>query len=1274
MQTNSRARASRRLKATRLLRSSPRTVASLFEPLDCRRYLAASGLVYSGDRTPDASVTQDGGVPPAVGVQLFQIVRSAPGNTAASDGKAWIYRHAPYLAYWQGKFWNFHHGSTAAEADSEGKLHWSADGMTWNTSDSGVVFPDITHQRSSFYVSSSGRMLVTAWVGRGAAFRGQEGTRIVREVYGPGSYGPILAAKYNVNGAWNSSLYPLYTTSSDAGFKTSVAQMLSDKLYRQQWQEEDRDSSFYVVNSVPNDSGGTDPAARAFNWWQTADGRIAATWKGPISAVANSWDFGQVAPQLESYLVTQPYPNGYFVGSDQLGLHGSAKIWGQRTESGGYLVVGDAPGVYDRRTPAVISTSRDGLNFTTPYVGFGAETPPLRYENTQGTFDNKDYGTQYFTGITPATSVSPGNGNAPGDETWIVYSVNKEDIWIAKIPAVVREAVTGPVADNFDGITPGKSIPDWNTSSIQWGDVRVAQEASGNRFLRLEDRDPVLNARAFRVFDTATGTATVSYRVRPGQNNSGKLEMDVVSANGDSPVRLVLDSTGKLMANNGSTMMQIGTYTPGTWLDITLSVEVSQFRYSVTVNNGTSTQVFANRGLRQAVSSVERVEFRTGDSTREQYDRRPFNGGWTTTRIANADVVQTNAVFDIDDFNVSSTRASVETRDDWDPKLRYTQGLTNGWLRSNAASGSFRSTTHSSDKLNATMWFTFEGTGFEILGHRAANNGRFDVFIDGATTPVATIDSYSSVAQSQQVLYAHAGLSPGTHLVKVVVRSDKSAASTGRFTVLDRVNISAAAATSAPQAPTALRAYAASATSVVLAWQDNADTESGYVVERSLDAAFSTVTVVATTQVSQATFTDVGLTTGTIYYYRVRSVNTAGQSLPSNTASTRPFAGPYPFGVFPKIVSGTASSLLEAEEYDLGGPGIAYLDSDATNNGNGAGNTYRTTEQVDIGNDAAASGGRLVGWTEPGEWLAYTVEVAVAGTYHLDIQYNSGGPGGTLRVEVGTVGQVGGGLVLAPVNLAGTGNWSGNFQTIRIANVPLSAGVQWIRLVHVTGGYNLDRIVATPVDVTAPAVSTKTFTYDTEQAMAWTFTEDVSASLGLDDFTLTNLTSNSIIPDSSLTLSYDSLTNTATIRPSGSFILPDGRYALTINNAGVTDQAGINLMASDSLAFGVLAGDANGDGFVNFSDLLALAQNYSQLLRSFASGDFNYDGQINFSDLLILAQNYGVSLPPPSSLSLAVQLDHPASTIAAPPSGAVATRPPGAALSTRRRTSWLATS
>lgn len=97
----------------------------------------------------------------------------------------------------------------------------------------------------------------------------------------------------------------------------------------------------------------------------------------------------------------------------------------------------------------------------------------------------------------------------------------------------------------------------------------------------------------------------------------------------------------------------------------------------------------------------------------------------------------------------------------------------------------------------------------------------------------------------------------------------------------------------APAAPTNLVATAASASQVNLGWQDNADNERGFRVERSLDG--SNFVQVGTTDPNDTTFSDTTVTANTTFFYRVFAFNNFGSSAPSNIASaTTPQPPPPP--------------------------------------------------------------------------------------------------------------------------------------------------------------------------------------------------------------------------------------------------------------------------------------------------------------------------------------------------------------------------------------------
>ncbi|PKB17493.1 carbohydrate-binding protein [Flavobacterium sp. 5] len=111
---------------------------------------------------------------------------------------------------------------------------------------------------------------------------------------------------------------------------------------------------------------------------------------------------------------------------------------------------------------------------------------------------------------------------------------------------------------------------------------------------------------------------------------------------------------------------------------------------------------------------------------------------------------------------------------------------------------------------------------------------------------------------------------------------------------------------------------------------------------------------------------------------------------------------------------------VECEFYDEGGEGIAYHDIDIDNNGSGKLNPingnplneFRIKESVDISytkdgdvdnsqyNKTKRSIGQFyLGWTQPSEWINYTVQVAKSGNYHIGALYTSNGDG-SISIDV----------------------------------------------------------------------------------------------------------------------------------------------------------------------------------------------------------------------------------------------------------------------------------
>ncbi|MBK8164854.1 MAG: family 16 glycosylhydrolase [bacterium] len=135
---------------------------------------------------------------------------------------------------------------------------------------------------------------------------------------------------------------------------------------------------------------------------------------------------------------------------------------------------------------------------------------------------------------------------------------------------------------------------------------------------------------------------------------------------------------------------------------------------------------------------------------------------------------------------------------------------------------------------------------------------------------------------------------------------------------------------------------------------------------------------------------------------------------------------------------------LQAEDYDIGGAGVAYLDTEAANNGG----QYRPAEGVDIESCSDTGGGHNIGWVNPGEWIEYTVDVPAAGGYTLRARVASLAGGGSFRLEFGGIDRTG------SIAVPSTTGW----QTWTTVSAPafLPAGPQVMRFVPTGSGFNVN--------------------------------------------------------------------------------------------------------------------------------------------------------------------------------------------------------------------------
>lgn len=142
--------------------------------------------------------------------------------------------------------------------------------------------------------------------------------------------------------------------------------------------------------------------------------------------------------------------------------------------------------------------------------------------------------------------------------------------------------------------------------------------------------------------------------------------------------------------------------------------------------------------------------------------------------------------------------------------------------------------------------------------------------------------------------------------------------------------------------------------------------------------------------------------------------------------------------------AGLIPGTIQAENYDVGGEGVAYHDADVTNSGN----VYRT-DGVDVTGDATL--GYKVGWTLADEWLEYTVTVNAAGIYDWEASVSASGDAGAFQLLLDGI------AIGEPVSVPNTGDWA-NYETVKGTTPTLSQGTHTLRFAIKGSYFNLDWI------------------------------------------------------------------------------------------------------------------------------------------------------------------------------------------------------------------------
>jgi hypothetical protein len=147
----------------------------------------------------------------------------------------------------------------------------------------------------------------------------------------------------------------------------------------------------------------------------------------------------------------------------------------------------------------------------------------------------------------------------------------------------------------------------------------------------------------------------------------------------------------------------------------------------------------------------------------------------------------------------------------------------------------------------------------------------------------------------------------------------------------------------------------------------------------------------------------------------------------------------------------TLPGIVQAEDFDQGGEGFTFHDSDANDEGDAK---YRTdNEGLDL---VKGNGGVAIGYTAKNEWTEYTVNVTQAGEYSFEATVSNGSSsnGGF------TISLVKGSAItqLAKVTFSSSGGWD----TYKVVSGKLSRklveGEQILRFTISDGNCNIDKV------------------------------------------------------------------------------------------------------------------------------------------------------------------------------------------------------------------------
>jgi hypothetical protein len=501
----------------------------------------------------------DGGLPPVVGVQSFQVFRASIDVPEITDQYGWTYHHHVDMASWKGRLYV---GWNSCERDedvwpSRELYSTSLNGSDWTAP--AELFPHgvSTCLRMYFYRASNDRMLAIAGLRTNHDDTDEDlkNALVVREIHADHTLGEVFTLQGPDK---NPRSAPMFDTASDEAFIQACRQLIADRIYLEQQDRGrllgDRRMKWHDAAAWPDGSVSGDNAkwvcGKAFSFFRRPDGIWTGVskmgWSTQSDDDGNTWSQPCVPPSL---------------------ITGKAKVWTQRTADGRYALVYNPS--KSNRYPLVAVTSDDGINFGDMRVVHG-ELPIQRYTGL-----HRSIGPQYVRGISHWAD----DGSRTDHAMWLVYSMSKEDIWVSRVPLPIQADETGQIDDDFSTFPSGALIVGWNTYRPKWAKLEIVDGA-----LHLESHDPYDYAQATRVFPETTKFC-VSFDLEIDQPGESSLEIDILSNFGSHRlIQLSITPDGNVRAGASQDQVPIASIPIGRPAKFTLAADATRGVFSISIN------------------------------------------------------------------------------------------------------------------------------------------------------------------------------------------------------------------------------------------------------------------------------------------------------------------------------------------------------------------------------------------------------------------------------------------------------------------------------------------------------------------------------------------------------------------------------------------------------------------------------------------------------------------------------------------------------------------